>query len=129
MIRVAIADDHPEMRVALRLLLELSKTLEVVCEAGNGHEALECVQEFQPDVLVMDIQMPGLDGFEVTKQIVNSVVSTRVILISLYRGSFYVKQAEAVGAKGFVLKDNLAAYLRQAIEVVHRGERFFVEED
>jgi DNA-binding NarL/FixJ family response regulator len=127
MIRVAIADDHPEMQIALRLLLELSKQLEVVCEASNGQEALDCVQQFQPDVLVMDVQMPGLDGFEATKQIVGLGVPTRVILISIYTGSFFVRQAEAVGARGFILKDNLAVYLRQAIEAVHRGEKFFAE--
>jgi DNA-binding NarL/FixJ family response regulator len=127
MIRVAIADDHPEMRIALRLLLELSKELEVVCEAGNGQEALDCVQHLQPDVLVMDVQMPGLDGFDVTKQIVGLGIPTRVILISIYTGSFYINQAEAVGARGFILKDNLATHLRQAIKAVHRGERFFAQ--
>jgi len=70
MIRVAIADDHSELRLALRLLLSLYRNFEIVCEASNGQEALECVKEVQPDVLVMDIQMPGLDGFESTKQIV-----------------------------------------------------------
>ncbi|MGZ9235810.1 MAG: response regulator, partial [Anaerolineales bacterium] len=129
MIRVAIADDHPEMRIALRLLLELSKELEVVCEADNGQEALDCVQQVQPDVLVMDVQMPGLDGFEVTKLIGDLGVPTRVILISIYKGSFYIKQAEAVGARGFVLKDNLAVYLRRAIDAVYRGKEFFLEED
>jgi DNA-binding NarL/FixJ family response regulator len=127
MIRVAIADDHSEMRIALRLLLELFKDLEVVGEASNGQEALDCVQHLQPDVLVLDVQMPGLDGFDVTRQIVGWGVPTRVILISIYTGSFFINQAEAVGARGFILKDNLATYLNQAIEAVQRGETFFTQ--
>lgn len=127
MIRVAIADDHPEMRVALRLLLSLSEEIEIVCETNNGQEAVDCVQRLRPDVLVMDIHMPVLDGFGATLQIADLLVPTRVILISSYRGSFIAMQAAAVGAQGFVPKDELVTFLRQAIETVHQGETFFVE--
>lgn len=127
MIRVAFSDDSPEMRVALRLLLRLSKNIELVYETSNGQDAVECVQHFQPDVLVMDIHMPMLDGFEATKQINDLSVSTRVILISSDLGSFIVRKAAAVGAKGFVPKDDVAKLLLLAIETVHRGETFFVE--
>lgn len=127
MIRVAIADDHPEMRVALHLLLSLSKEIELVCEASNGQEAVECVKSLQPDVLVMDISMPVLNGFEATRQIIELAVPTRVILISLQIGSFIVMQAIAAGAQGFVPKDNVAKQLPLAIETVYRGETFFVE--
>src|SRR5574341_1125538 len=71
MIRVALADDHAEMRVTLRLLLSLSKDIELVCEASNGQAAVDCVKRLQPDVLVMDINMPIMDGFAATKQIMN----------------------------------------------------------
>ena len=127
MIRVAIADDHPEMRVALRLLLSISKEIEIVCETSNGQEAVDCVKRLQPDVLVMDIHMPVLDGFAATKQINDSSVSTRVILISTYTGSFIARHAAAVGAQGFVPKDKVAKSLLPAIEIVHRGEMFFTE--
>jgi len=127
MIRVAIADDHPEMRVALRLLLSMNKEIEIVCVTSNGQEALDCVKRLQPDVLVMDIHMPVLDGFAATKQINDSSVSTRVILISTYTGNFFVMQAAAVGAQGFVPKDKVAKSLLPAIETVHRGEIFFME--
>ena len=127
MIRVAIADDHPEMRVALRLLLSLSKEIEIVCETNNGQEAVDCVQRLRPDVLVIDIHMPVLDGFGATLQITDLLVPTRVILISTYRGSFIISQAVAVGAKGFVPKDDAAKSLLPAIEAVHRGQTFFVE--
>src|SRR5688500_1552172 len=120
MIRVAIADDHPEMRVALRLLLSISKEIEIVCVTGNGQEAVDCVKRLQPDMLVMDIHMPVLDGFAATKQITDLSVPTRVILISTFRGKFVAKQAADVGAQGFVPKDDLASLLLSAIETVHR---------
>ena len=127
MIRVALADDHPEVRLALRLLLRLSDDMELVCETGNGQEALECVMSLQTDVLVIDIQMPVLDGLATTKQIVDLSLPTRVIVISLTRGTFIARKAEAAGAKGFLAKEDLAAYLLPAIEAVHRGELFFRE--
>jgi|SRR5215216_4196690 len=127
MIRVAIADDHPEMRVALRLLLSISKEIEIVCVTSNGQEAVDCVKRLQPDVLVMDIHMPVLDGFGATKQIADLSVPTRVILISTDTGIFIVRRAAAVGAKGFVPKDKVAKSLLLAIETVQRGELFFVE--
>lgn len=128
MIRVAFSDDSLEMRVALRLLLSLSKNIELVYETSNGQEAVECVRRLQPDVLVMDIRMPVLDGFEATKQITDLSVSTRVILISADVRSFIARKAAAAGAKGFVPKDDVAKLLLLAIETVHRGETFFVEQ-
>lgn len=127
MIRVALADDHAEMRVALRLLLSLSKDIELVCETSNGQEAVDCVKRLQPDVLVTDIHMPVLDGFAATSQITELSVPTRVILISTDTGSFIVRKAAAVGAKGYVPKDKVAESLLEAIHTVHRGEMFFVK--
>ena len=127
MIRVAIADDHPELRLALRLLLRMNKKIEIVCEAGNGQEAVDCVKNFQPDVLVMDIDMPILDGFQATKQIADLSNLTRVILISAYRGIMITRNAAEIGAHGFVPKDDIAESLFTAIERVHRGEEFFIE--
>ena len=127
MIRVAISEDHPQVRVALRLLLSLSNGIELISETQNGQEAVDCVKGLQPDVLVMAIHLPVLDGFEATKQITNLQVSTRVILISVDIGSFITMQAADVGARGFIPKDNLAQQLLPAIEAVQRGETFFVD--
>lgn len=125
MIRVAIADDYPELRLALRLMLHLSKDITVVCERDNGQEAVDCVRQLQPNILVMDIHMPVLNGFEATRQIVQLSVPTHVILISSYREHFFVRQAAEAGAKGFVLKDDVPRFLLRAIEAVQHGELFF----
>jgi DNA-binding NarL/FixJ family response regulator len=127
MIRVGIADDHPEMRVALRLLLNLSAKVDVISEASDGQEAVGFAERHQPDVLVMDVQMPVLDGFAATKQIIELMLPTRVILISTRRGKYVVEQATAAGAKGFLPKDELATMLLPAIEMVFQGETVFVE--
>jgi DNA-binding NarL/FixJ family response regulator len=127
MIRVAVADDHPELRLALRLLLHLSDEIEIVCEAANGQEALDCVKELLPDVLVMDIQMPVLDGFTATERILELGLPTRVLLFSINRGSFYARQAALVGAKGLLAKDDLGTDLLPAIQAVHRGETVYKE--
>ena len=125
MIRVAIADDSPEMRVALELLLKLSTNIEIVCIVNNGQEAVDCVKQHQPDVLVMDIYMPVLNGLDATKQIVYLALPTRVILISLHVHSYIVKQAAADGARALIPKEDVAAFLSVAIEMVQRGEMFF----
>jgi DNA-binding NarL/FixJ family response regulator len=127
MIRVALADDHPEVLLALRLLLRLSDEINVICETSNGQEALDCVIQFQPDVLVIDIQMPDLDGLSATKRIVDLSLPTRVLVISLNRGSFVARQVAAAGAKGFLAKEDLPEFLLPAIQAVHRGELFFKE--
>lgn len=127
MIRIAIADDHPELRLALRLLLNISNKIEIGCETSDGGEAVECVKRLHPDVLVMDIHMPVLNGFEATRQIVQLSIPTRVLLISIDKEHFFARQAVAVGARGFVLKEDAPRLLLSAIEAVHRGELFFTE--
>lgn len=126
MIRVAIADDHPEMRVTLSLFVRLSEDIDLVCEARDGREAVDCVGRLQPDVLVMDIHMPVLNGFAATREISQLGAPTRVILISTYIGDIVARQAAAAGARGFVPKDYVPKHLLQAIEAVHRGETYFV---
>ena len=127
MIRVALCEDHREMRLSLRLLLKLSRDIELVCEASDGQEAVDCVKRLQPDVLVMDIRMSELDGFAATQQITDLSVRTRVILISGDIGKYVAERAAAVGAQGFLPKDDVGKLLLSAIEAVHAGETFFVK--
>lgn len=121
MIRVAIADDHAELRLALRLFLGRSKDIEVVCEASNGREAVECVRRYRPDVLVMDVEMPELNGFAAAEGIGGMAAGTRIILISIHEGSAFVEKARAVGARGYITKGKLVASLTAAVETVYRG--------
>ena len=127
MIRVALCEDHREMRLALRLLFKLSSDIEVVCEASDGQEVVDCVKRLQPDVLVMDIHMSELDGFAATQQINDLSLRTRVILISGDIGKYVAERAAAVGAQGFLPKDDVGKLLLSAIEAVHAGETFFVK--
>lgn len=125
MIRVAVVDDSAEMRVALRLLLRLFPNVELVAEGGNGKEALDCVRAFHPDILIMDVQMPVLNGLEATRQIVDLAIPTRVILISFYLDSFIRERAAVVGAWGLLRKEDVATLLLPAMEAVQNGETFF----
>lgn len=127
MIRVVIAEDHPEVRLVLRLLLRLSTDIDLVGEATNGQEALDSVKLFQPDVLVMDVRMPVLDGWKAAKQMLDLGMKTKIILISLERGAYMVHKAREAGARGFVPKDEIPTSLRTAIDAVSRGETFFME--
>jgi DNA-binding NarL/FixJ family response regulator len=115
------------MREALRMLLTLSRDIELVSETDNGLEAVDSAKRIQPDVLIMAINIPVIDGFAATKQIADLPIPTRVILISLDNGSYILKRAAAVGAQGFVAKDNAAKQLLSAIKTVHQGHTYFVE--
>jgi DNA-binding NarL/FixJ family response regulator len=126
MIRVVIADDHPEVRLVLRLLLRLSSEIDFVGEAADGQAAVDAVKLFQPDILVMDVRMPVLDGLKAARQIAELGLNTSVILISLDRGGYMVKKAAEAGAKGFVPKDDIPTGLLAAIQAVYRGETFFL---
>ena len=128
MIRVAIAEAHPETRSAIRLLLGLSNNIEVVFEATNGQQAIEYVEQHQPDVLVMDIFVPELNGLTATRRINNLLLLTRVILISSLTRYGVVEGAMAAGAHGFVPKEELGTMLPEAIETVYQGGRYFAEE-
>ena len=121
-IRVLIADDHRLFRLGLRQACESASDFEVVGEAENGQEAVELAHRCRPDVILMDIQMPLLDGVEATRRIVENDASVRVIMLTIYRQDRYVFEAIKVGARDYLLKDIDEGELLEAIRAVHRSE-------
>lgn len=124
-ITVLLADDHTIMREGLRALLELETDMTVVGEAHHGREAVELAKKLRPDVLVMDIAMPQLNGFGATQQVLESLPGTKVLILSAYSDDPYVHRVLAVGAVGFLVKQSSAQCLSKAIRAVARGNTFF----
>jgi len=121
-VRVLIADDHRLFRQGLRQICEAVGRLEVVGEAENGEEAVELTRRLKPDVVLMDIRMPVIDGVEATRRITESVPSARIIILTMYRQDQYVFEAIKAGARGYLLKDIDEQELVDAVRAVHRGE-------
>jgi two-component system, NarL family, response regulator NreC len=124
-IRILLADDHNLLREGLRLLLERQQGFVVVAEANDGREALRLAEEHQPDVVVMDIAMPVLNGIDATKRIVETCPKTAVIILSMHHDESYVVRALNAGARGYLLKDSLKADLIGAVNAVSQGHSFF----
>jgi len=120
--RILIADDHTLMRQGLRQLCEGLGGFTVVAEAENGAQAVTLARTTQPDVILMDIVMPGLDGVEAIRQIVGEIPAARIIALTMYRQEQYMLDAIRAGARGYLLKTVDARDLIAAIEAVHRGE-------
>ncbi|MBL7064930.1 MAG: response regulator transcription factor [Anaerolineae bacterium] len=123
-IRVLLADDHTLVRQGLRVLLESKPRFTVVGEADDGREALQLVEKLHPDVVVMDIGMPGMNGLEATAQITGQESDTKVVILSMYTDEIYVHQSLRVGASAYVLKRAVYNELQLAIEAAHRGEKY-----
>ncbi|HCC59496.1 MAG TPA: DNA-binding response regulator [Solibacterales bacterium] len=125
MIRILLADDHTIMRSGLRLLLERHPDLQVIAEAANGREAVQLAEEHRPDIAVMDVGMPHLNGLEAARQIAAKMPDTRVIVLSMHSDESYVVRALKAGARGYLLKDSAEADLVDAIKAVRDGKNFF----
>ena len=121
-IRVLIADDHRIFRQGLRQICEILGGFRVVGEAENGREALELAQKLRPDVILMDINMPVLDGVQASRLISENVPSSRVIMLTMYRQDAYVFEAIKAGAQGYILKDADEQELIDTVTAVYRGE-------
>jgi two-component system, NarL family, response regulator NreC len=124
-IRILLADDHQLMRSGLRVLLEQQADLTVVGEASNGREAVALVASQRPDVLVMDIGMPSLNGIEAAAQIMQSHPEIAIVMLSMHSDESYVLRALRAGAKGYLLKDSAEADLIRAVHSVAGGKSYF----
>lgn len=121
-IRVLVADDQSMVRAGLRLLLADEPDIEVVAEAGNGREAVEAAARTRPDVVLMDIRMPELDGLEATRRILAADPSARVLVLTTFDLDEYVYEGLCAGASGFVLKDDPPEQLIAAVHTIARGD-------
>ena len=120
-IRILIADDHHLFRVGLRQVCEALGGFQIVGEAANGQQAVELAKELQPDVILMDVNMPILDGVQATRLITEAVPSARVIMLTIHRQDRHVFEAIKAGARGYLLKDVDDQELLQAIRAVQQG--------
>lgn len=123
-IRVLLADDHTIVRQGVRLCLEALGDIEVVAEAGDGQEAIVLAGELRPDVAVIDLTMPRLNGVEAIRQIRRDLPQTEVVVLSVHDSEAYVVQALRSGAAGYVLKRNAATELAEAIRAAHAGQAY-----
>jgi DNA-binding NarL/FixJ family response regulator len=124
-ITVLLAEDHMIVREGFRKMLELENDLQVVGEAQDGRQAVALVKKLRPDVVVMDIAMPLLNGLEATRQILKAVPGTRILILSAHSDDAYVKNATESGAMGFLLKQASAHVLSEGIREVNKGNTFF----
>ena len=127
-IRVLIADDHAVVREGVRHVLGTDHGFDVVCEAANGEEAIQLAAALRPDVVVLDISMPGMSGLEAARRIHEQSADIRVLILSIHDHAEYVQQSDRAGAQGYLRKDSSPAELRAAIRAVHSGERAFAPE-
>ena len=124
MIRVIIADDHHLVRQGLRALLEISREVEVIGEAATGYEAVELVEKLQPDVVVMDLSMPRLDGVQAATRILDLKSRTEVVIVSMHADTAIVQNLVRRGVKGYLLKDALSGELMFAIRSAAAGKLY-----
>ncbi len=125
MIRVLIADDHGIVRAGLRLLLDQISGVEVIAEAADGREAVRLAKEYNPDVILMDVAMPRLNGLDAASHIIRDNSRIGIVVLSMYADEGYILRALNSGAKGYLLKDNADDELEAAIRSVASGRPFF----
>jgi DNA-binding NarL/FixJ family response regulator len=123
-LRILIADDHGLVRRGAVAVLRARNGWRVVGEAANGREAVEKAKKLKPDVAILDIGMPELDGFEATQQIVEAVPDTKVLVLTMHESDQMVRRALDAGARGYLLKSDLTEYLAKAVKAIAAGKRF-----
>jgi two-component system response regulator NreC len=124
MIRILLADDHAMVRQGFRMILSSQPDMEIIGEAGNGREAVEMSQKLLPDVIVMDVAMPELNGIEATRKITAALPRSRILALSMHKDSVYVREILRAGARGYLLKDSIDSDLLAAVRAVAKGEGY-----
>ncbi len=124
-IRVLIADDHAVVREGIRRVLGTEAEFEIVGEAVNGSDAVSLSRELEPDVVVLDLSMPGLSGFEAAERIRSTVPATRILILSIHDHEEYVARSVRAGAHGYLRKDSSPAELRAAVRTIGQGNSYF----
>lgn len=127
-IRILLADDHRMVRQGFRLILQAQQDMEVIGEAGNGREAVELASKLRPDVVVMDVTMPELNGIEATRRIRDISPFIRVVALSVHRDGVYVREIVRAGAEGYILKESADSELLSAIRAVAEGHSYLSPE-
>jgi len=123
-ISVLIADDHPLFRQAIKQILELENDITVVAQAANGDEAVRLTREHKPDVILMDINMPGSNGLQAIKEIKDENINSKIIVLTIHEDREYLIKTIQMGAEGYVLKDAEPSVLIDAIRSVHQGQSY-----
>ncbi len=123
-IRILLADDHAVVRQGFKMILSAQPDMEIVGEAGNGREAVELAGQLHPDIIVMDVAMPELNGIEATRRLAASEPHCRVVALSMHKDSVYVREILRAGARGYLLKDSPSPDLLAAVRAVASGEGY-----
>ena len=124
-IKIVLADDHSLVRDGIKVLLESESDIEVIGEAANGKEAISLVNEKKPDILIIDIRMPEMNGIEAVEILNNQNVATKCIILSMHDSEEYILQSLDAGAKGYLLKDTGKKEFIKAIQTVFEGEKYY----
>jgi len=123
-IRILLADDHVLVRQGFKMILSAQSDMQIVGEAANGRETVEAAEKLQPDVVLMDVTMPELNGIEATRRLQNVSPRTRVLALSMHKDAVYVREILRAGARGYLLKDSAEPDLIAAIRAVAKGEAY-----
>lgn len=124
-IRLLLVDDHPIVREGIKSALSTKKNISIIGEAATGEEAMVKAKKLSPDVILMDINMPGMSGLETTRRLRKSVPNSKILALTMHENREYVMEMSQLGARGYVFKDSSPSELLRAIEAVYTGEFFF----
>ena len=125
-IKVVIADDHPVVRLGIRTMLERAEDIQIIGEAVNGPDALRLAKELTPDVLLLDMEMPGMEGSEVAQKLNAERTNVRILALSAHEDRYYIQQLLANGASGYLVKDEVPETIIDAVRGVYQGEQGWV---